>query len=39
VSFYWGTPPEQLRRSKEIKDAILLDWLGRFEKRAPGRGR
>jgi len=34
ISFYWGTPPEELRRSKEIKDAILLDWLERFEKRA-----
>ena len=34
VSFYWGTPPEELRKSKAIKDAILLDWLERFEKRA-----
>ncbi len=37
ISFYWGTPPDKLRGSKEIKDAILLDWLERFEKRAPGR--
>lgn len=34
VSFYWGTPPEQLRKSKELKDAILLDWLERFQKRS-----
>jgi hypothetical protein len=35
ISFYWGKPPEQLRKSKEIVDAILLDWLERFQKRAP----
>jgi hypothetical protein len=34
VSFYWGKPPEELRRSNEIGDAILLDWLTRFQKRA-----
>ena len=34
VSFYWGKPPEELRRSKEIGDAILLQWLDLFEKRA-----
>ncbi len=33
ISFYWGKPPEKLRRSKEIGDAILLQWLERFEKR------
>lgn len=32
VSFYWGKPPEELRRSKAIGDAILLDWLDRFAK-------
>ncbi|MFO0851226.1 MAG: hypothetical protein U0871_22120 [Gemmataceae bacterium] len=35
ISFYWGKPPEELRRSKAIGDAILLDWLDRFAK-APG---
>ncbi len=35
ISFYWGAPPETLRKSKEIKDAILLDWLERFQKCAP----
>jgi hypothetical protein len=34
ISFYWGKPPEELHRSKEIGDAILLDWLARFQKRA-----
>jgi hypothetical protein len=33
ISFYWGRPPEELRKSKTIGDAILLDWLERFEKR------
>ena len=33
VSFYWGTPPDTLRKSKAIGDAILLDWLERFQKR------
>jgi hypothetical protein len=36
ISFYWGTPPDKLRQSKEPKDAVLLDWLERFQKRAPG---
>ena len=34
IGFYWGKPPEELRRSKEIGDAILLQWLELFEKRA-----
>lgn len=34
ISFYWGKPPEELRRSKRIGDAILLQWLDQFEKRA-----
>jgi hypothetical protein len=34
VSFYWGKPPEELRRSKGIGDANLLQWLELFEKRA-----
>jgi hypothetical protein len=33
ISFYWGKPPEKLRRSKEIGGAILLQCLERFEKR------
>jgi hypothetical protein len=33
ISFYWGKPPDELRRSKTLGDAILLDWLTRFQKR------
>jgi hypothetical protein len=36
VSFYWGTPPEELRKSKAFVDVLLLDWLERFEKRSRG---
>lgn len=35
VSFYWGKPPAELRKSKQLGDAILLDWLERVEKRKP----
>lgn len=34
ISFYWGEAPDELRRSTEIGDAILLQWLELFEKRA-----
>jgi hypothetical protein len=34
ISFYWGKPPEELRRSGGFVDALLLQWLERFEKRA-----
>lgn len=37
ISFYWGKPPEKLRQSKEFVDVLLLDWLERFQKRAPGK--
>ena len=30
IGFYWGKPPEELRKSKEIADAILLAWLDLF---------
>jgi hypothetical protein len=36
-SFYWGKPPAELRKSKTIADAILLQWLEVFERRAKGR--
>lgn len=35
VGFYWGKPPEELRRSKTIPDAIMLQWLEFFEKHSP----
>ena len=34
VSFYWGTPPAELRRSAAPVDALILDWLTRFGPRA-----
>jgi hypothetical protein len=34
IGFYWGKPPEELRRSKEIGDALTLGWLELFEKKA-----
>jgi len=36
---YWGKPPEELRRSNEIGDAILLHWLELFEKRGNDQGK
>jgi hypothetical protein len=39
IGFYWGKPPEELRRSKEIKDAALLGWLEYFEKKAKSPGK
>jgi hypothetical protein len=34
IGFYWGKPPEELRRSNTIADAITLSWLEYFEKKA-----
>jgi hypothetical protein len=34
VGFYWCKPPEELRRSKEIGDALTLGWLELFQRRA-----
>jgi hypothetical protein len=34
VGFYWGKPPEELRKSKTIPDAMMLDWLEFFQKSA-----
>ena len=34
IGFYWGKPPGELRRSKELGDAMLLEWLTVFEQRA-----
>ena len=33
IGFYWGTPPEELKKSKAIGDAITLGWLEVFQKR------
>lgn len=34
LSFYWGSTPQELRGSPEIADAMMLDWLQAFERRA-----
>jgi hypothetical protein len=34
IGFYWGKPPEELRRSRTISDALTLGWLELFEKKA-----
>jgi hypothetical protein len=39
LGFYWGKPPEELRRSKTISDALTLGWLELFEKRAKPPGK
>jgi hypothetical protein len=35
ISFYWGKPPKELRKSNKLGDAILLQWLERFQELAP----
>jgi hypothetical protein len=35
ISFYWGKPLHELRKSTEIRDAILLQWLEKFAELAP----
>jgi hypothetical protein len=37
VGFYWGKPPDELRRSREIRDALMLGWLEFFQKQAKAR--
>lgn len=34
MGFYWGKPPEELRKSRELKDTLTLAWLEFFEKKA-----
>src|SRR5579872_3334379 len=31
IGFYWGKPPEELRQSKTLTDAVTLGWLEFFE--------
>jgi hypothetical protein len=38
LGFYWGKPPEELRRSNTISDALTLGWLEFFEKKAKEMG-
>jgi len=35
VGFYWGKPPEELRRSRTIGDALMLGWLEFFQRKRP----
>lgn len=35
ISFYWGKPVEELRKSSSIADAILAQWLEQFQKEGP----
>jgi hypothetical protein len=39
VGFYWGKPPEELRRSKAISDALTLGWLELFQRKAKALGK
>ncbi len=34
IGFYWGRTAEECRQSKEIADALMLDWLELFRKRS-----
>jgi hypothetical protein len=34
IGFYSGKPPEELRRSKTISDALTLGWLELFGRKA-----
>ena len=33
IGFYWGTPPEELKKDKGIVSAMLLGWLEVFQRR------
>jgi hypothetical protein len=37
LGFYWGQPPEELRRSKKLEDALMLAWLEFFQRKGPHR--
>jgi hypothetical protein len=38
IGFYWGTPPDELRKSNKLGDAFLLSWLEVFQKRGKAIG-
>ena len=38
IGFYWGVPPNELRKSKSIGDGMLLSWLEIFQKRGKAIG-
>jgi hypothetical protein len=33
IGFYWGKPPEELRRSRTISDGLMLAWLELFQRK------
>jgi len=33
IGFYWGTPPEELKKDKSFASSMLLGWLAIFQKR------
>ena len=35
LSFYWGQPPEELKRSNTPADKLQHDWLELYRKTAP----
>lgn len=37
ISFYWGRPAAELKRTGQLADAITADWLEQFSAHAPGR--
>jgi hypothetical protein len=39
LGFYWGKPPEELRRSMSISDALTLGWLELFQRKAKALGK
>jgi hypothetical protein len=39
IGFYWGKTPDELRRTKTISDALTLNWLEFFEKKAKAMGK
>jgi hypothetical protein len=38
ISFYWGTPAEELRKGTGFADALTAEWLDRFAKRGRDAG-
>ncbi|MBI5772550.1 MAG: cellulase family glycosylhydrolase [Verrucomicrobia bacterium] len=37
IGFYWGAPPEELRKTNSIANSLMLRWLEIFQQRAPGK--
>ncbi len=35
IGFYWGVPPDELRKGKTIAEAITLQWLEFFQAKKP----